>query len=87
MNNLQDNDQNCNLLTLSDHDNDSERTFLALQKKAPAQRPAHKVLQEDVVLEGLLDIETVTTAFPVILGMERSVALNVDPVTSGRTRR
>jgi len=57
----------------------SVRWPLDYQLNAPAQRPAHKVFQEDVVLENLLDIETVTTAFPVILRMECTVSLDADP--------
>ena len=49
-----------------------------LEVDAPAQRPAHKVLQVEVVLERLLDIESVAAAFPVILGMECTVTLDPD---------
>jgi len=50
-----------------------------IKKNAPALRPAHKVFQENVVLKSLLDIEAVAPTFPVILGVERAVTLDLNP--------
>ena len=50
-----------------------------MKKNAPTKGRRTLLLLVDTVLENFLDIESVTTTFPVILGVERAVTLDVDP--------
>ena len=48
-------------------------------KKSADQGPAHITSNYYQILEHLLEIQSPTTPFPVILGVERTVTLDADP--------